>query len=568
MKKNYIKIIVSLFTIIIIFSFSQKIEAVGLTGVSYTQPSNNAFVPGVNNDLSFTISFDIPVITPTPKTTEQYALYFQPYIDGVKLDENSGAKYIYYKSKSENMGKRITQSWKDVHPHSFDSKIYSWKVYDTISKIEYIPEVSFTYKLNTNYAGFYYVYKIQSQTTTTERYYSRSSKFVDLASCEADWNTFLAQNPNAISYTTPTCKKYDNLPFVPENEEYISIDTQKSGEGDGGVYKLLAPIGDLKEAPKDMGDYFNTIFKIAIGLCGALAVIMIVIGGVQYMGNESIFGQTEAKGKITAAILGLIIALGSYALLNTINPALLGKDGVKIAQVSAEISAIEYISPESFTQITGKKALSASEYDAMGRKVAKEVGIPFCAIRVILERESKGNPGAIGFDENVRNSGIPSRVAFVNSGKKYNGETFTPSSDLIGKKGFINQSKSSITNTPGLGIDWRFSKGLGLTQITLFPDEYSTAGYKKNPPGLDKKDNYPTRDGLTPRDLLDPEKNLKAGAKIWKQSWVACNKDIYGSWVGYGRGPGKCSTSNDFLKKEAATRTEYYNGCPEADKQV
>jgi len=103
------------------------------------------------------------------------------------------------------------------------------------------------------------------------------------------------------------------------------------------TYTLLAPIGELKEAPKNIGDYFNTIFKIAIGLCGALAVIMIVIGGVQYMGNESIFGQTEAKKQITTAILGLIIALASYALLNTLNPALLGKDGVTIAQVSAEI---------------------------------------------------------------------------------------------------------------------------------------------------------------------------------------------------------------------------------------
>lgn len=333
------------------------------------------------------------------------------------------------------------------------------------------------------------------------------------------------------------------------------------------TYELLAPIGTFKFAPDNIGEYFNTIFMIAIGLCGALAVIMIVLGGIQYMGDESVFGKTEAKSKIFAAILGLLIALGSYALLNTINPDFLN-GGVHIDQVSAEINAIEYISSKSFTQITGKKTLSASEYDIMGRKVAKEVGIPFCAIRVILERESRGNPGAIGFDENVRNSGIPSRVAFVNSGKKYSGETFTPSTDLIKKQGFVNQNKNSITNTPGLGVDWRFSKGLGLTQITLFPPEYNQPGYKTNPPGLEKKDRYPTLNGLTPRDLLDPEKNLKAGAQIWKQSWIACDKDIYGSWVGYGGGPGKCNTTNEFLKKEATTRTQYYNGCPAGDKQV
>lgn len=110
------------------------------------------------------------------------------------------------------------------------------------------------------------------------------------------------------------------------------------------VYKMLAPIGNLKcfgnqeGCIKDnIGEYFNVIFKLAIGLCAALAVVMIVIGGVQYMGDESVFGKTQAKERIYSAILGLIIALGSYALLNTINPDLLGGGGVKVNAVSAEI---------------------------------------------------------------------------------------------------------------------------------------------------------------------------------------------------------------------------------------
>jgi lipoprotein-anchoring transpeptidase ErfK/SrfK len=64
---------------------------------------------------------------------------------------------------------------------------------------------------------------------------------------------------------------------------------------------------------------------------------MIVVGGIQYMGDESIFGKTEGKKKIWAAILGLLIALGSYALLKTINPDLLGGKGLNVQQVSAEI---------------------------------------------------------------------------------------------------------------------------------------------------------------------------------------------------------------------------------------
>ena len=102
-------------------------------------------------------------------------------------------------------------------------------------------------------------------------------------------------------------------------------------------YDLLAPLGELEQAPRNIGDYFNVIFNIAIGLCAVLAVVMIVIGGIQYMGSESIFGKTEAKGQITRAILGLIIALGSFALLNTINPDLLGGKGASVKAVSGEI---------------------------------------------------------------------------------------------------------------------------------------------------------------------------------------------------------------------------------------
>lgn len=116
----------------------------------------------------------------------------------------------------------------------------------------------------------------------------------------------------------------------------VNVDTDKTNSSDD-TYTLLAPLPGLKTAPNNIGDYFNIIFRIAIALCAVLAVIMIIIGGIGYMGSESIFGKTESKSRIMAAILGLLIALGAYALLKTINPDLLGGGGVTIKQVSAEI---------------------------------------------------------------------------------------------------------------------------------------------------------------------------------------------------------------------------------------
>ena len=161
------------------------------------------------------------------------------------------------------------------------------------------------------------------------------NSYTTAALCETARATYLKTTPGASN-----CYQYSTATYYVD-PGVINLDTKKDNttatSKGSAVYKLLAPIGGLITAPTNIGDYFNILFRIAIGICAVLAVVMIVLGGIQYMGDESIFGKTEAKGQITKAILGLLIALGAYALLNTINPAMLGKNGVNISAVSAEI---------------------------------------------------------------------------------------------------------------------------------------------------------------------------------------------------------------------------------------
>lgn len=72
-----------------------------------------------------------------------------------------------------------------------------------------------------------------------------------------------------------------------------------------------------------LGAYLNVIVTIFIGICAVLAVVMIVIGGMQYMTSELISSKEAGKEKIRNAIFGLLLALGAWLILNTINPALL-----------------------------------------------------------------------------------------------------------------------------------------------------------------------------------------------------------------------------------------------------
>lgn len=85
-------------------------------------------------------------------------------------------------------------------------------------------------------------------------------------------------------------------------------------------YVPLAPLpGETADQPRDVIAYVPNIFKLAIGIAGALAVIMITIGGMEYITSETINGKKDGKEKITNAIIGLLLALGSWIILNTID---------------------------------------------------------------------------------------------------------------------------------------------------------------------------------------------------------------------------------------------------------
>lgn len=137
---------------------------------------------------------------------------------------------------------------------------------------------------------------------------------------------------------SPSCEKKEISEAPKEVVDVTAKENQPIGKYKS-TYTLLAPIGDFKEfKTDDIGKYFNILVKLAIGLCGALAVIMIIINGVMYMGEGSIFKKAQAKDGITDAIIGLLIALGSWAILNTINPDLLGGSGLSIRVAKLDVN--------------------------------------------------------------------------------------------------------------------------------------------------------------------------------------------------------------------------------------
>ncbi len=106
----------------------------------------------------------------------------------------------------------------------------------------------------------------------------------------------------------------------------ISASAQTSQETS---YKLLAPLpcvgndcGQLAEETV-LSKYLPGIFKLAVGLSAAFAVLMIVVGGFQYMSTDAFQGKKEGLERVQNAVKGLILVIGAGLILSEINPELL-----------------------------------------------------------------------------------------------------------------------------------------------------------------------------------------------------------------------------------------------------
>lgn len=71
-------------------------------------------------------------------------------------------------------------------------------------------------------------------------------------------------------------------------------------------------------------DYVATLYKFLISIAGVLSGVMITFGGFQWLTAAGDGGKIKkAQERIWHALIGLVLVLGSYTILNTINPALL-----------------------------------------------------------------------------------------------------------------------------------------------------------------------------------------------------------------------------------------------------
>ena len=83
-----------------------------------------------------------------------------------------------------------------------------------------------------------------------------------------------------------------------------------------------------------IADYIAGAYQYGVGIGAVIAVVMMMIGGFQYvMAGGDTSRVMKAKERISDAVLGLSILLGSFLILNTLSPDLVSLPAIRVLTI-------------------------------------------------------------------------------------------------------------------------------------------------------------------------------------------------------------------------------------------
>lgn len=154
-----------------------------------------------------------------------------------------------------------------------------------------------------------------------------------------DGNGCAPDSPTGSNYTLLSPFKCpENTPGCVGGEDFLTIDTTQD---------------------KPLGAYLNLMIKVFIGICAVLAVIMVVIGGLEYMTSELISSKEHGKERIRNAIVGLFLAISAWTLLYQINPDLLDTSLSSLVDITLQVDLNADV-PQ--TPVNGQYTHSSTNY--------------------------------------------------------------------------------------------------------------------------------------------------------------------------------------------------------------
>jgi hypothetical protein len=127
-----------------------------------------------------------------------------------------------------------------------------------------------------------------------------------------------------------------------------------------------------------LADYLTGVYRYAVFFASILAAVILIIGGVQWLTAAGDSGRVgAAQKKIINSVVGLVLVLGSYLVLSTINPNLVALKPLRIKTVppepavfalqTATVSTADNSSNDTSYPIAGGSGTYAARYFPAGQ---------------------------------------------------------------------------------------------------------------------------------------------------------------------------------------------------------
>lgn len=90
-----------------------------------------------------------------------------------------------------------------------------------------------------------------------------------------------------------------------------------------------------------LGRYLTGVYRYLLGISVTLAIVFIMVGGIQWLMATGSDGVSKAKTRINNAVVGFVLLLSVYVILFTVNPNLTVFDPIEVRSIQAVFISTE-----------------------------------------------------------------------------------------------------------------------------------------------------------------------------------------------------------------------------------
>ncbi len=223
--------------------------------------------------------------------------------------------------------------------------------------------------------------------TSTSSYIDGAAADAKAFQCSSVHANFLAsQDAAAKKASAPTTSDQPPLPII----------SPTFGVPIPNMAKMDSSISSGTLSTNFLAVYINGIYQYLIVISITIAIVMVIIGGFQYVLASGSGNVEKGKTRIKNAIVGVILLLSSYLILRTVNPQLVLLQLVSLQNVAGiPLDTLEFDNGDNTFDDTAPTFLggsSSKEFDPIFQKYAPCAKINWQYFKGIAVIESQLHP--------------------------------------------------------------------------------------------------------------------------------------------------------------------------------